>query len=136
MDAVTGTFMVGDLFHNRGVRETILGETNFREATVDGSRKQGQRISRRRWLAGAAGAAAPVGLVGCGGAGSGGIGPALTGANELVDHPLPPERVDAVLRAARMNRAFFQAVRDLEIPDLVEPAVTFVARGPESGGEA
>lgn len=95
-----------------------------------------EQISRRRWLRGAAASAAPLVLAGCGGpAGSGPTEAALAQANRLTDHPLAAERIPTILPAVRMNHAFFRAVRDLEIPDLVEPAVVFVARGPEPGEE-
>ena len=95
-------------------------------------------ITRRRLLGGAAAAplVAPLVLAGCGAGpktGEGATVAALEYANNLLDHPLPAHRLPAILPAVRMNHAFFRAVRDLEIPDLVEPAVLFVARGPETG---
>ena len=97
-----------------------------------------QRISRRHLLRGAAAASAPFALPGCGGAGTDAAGPTeatLAQANRLTDHPLSAERIRTIVPAARMNHGFFRAVRDLEIPDLVEPAVVFVARGPSPGEE-
>ncbi len=52
----------------------------------------------------------------------------LDRANRLHHRPLPRERVRAIVPAFRMNRAFFRGVRELEIDDLVEPAVRFTAR--------
>lgn len=93
-------------------------------------------LTRRRLLGGAAAApfAAPLALAGCGAGPNPGDGPtvrALAYANSLTDHPLPADRLPTILPAVRMNHAFFRAVRDLEIPDLVEPGVMFVARGPD-----
>lgn len=91
------------------------------------------RLMTRRRLLGSA-AAAPVVLAGCGSGPEPGAGPTVTAlefANSLLDHPLSVERLSTILPAVRMNHAFFRAVRDLEIPDLVEPSVTFVARGPD-----
>ena len=92
----------------------------------------GKRLTRRRFLGGAA--TAPLVLAGCGAGPGPGEGPtvaALEYANTLADRPLPAERLPAILPAVRMNHAFFREVRELEIPDLVEPGVMFVARGPE-----
>lgn len=89
-------------------------------------------ITRRRLLGGAA--ATPLFLAGCGRSPNPGDGPtvaALEYANSLTDHPLAAERLPTILPAVRMNHAFFRAVRDLEVDDLVEPGVMFVARGPE-----
>ena len=91
-------------------------------------------LTRRRLLGGAVTAplAAPLVLTGCGAGPRPGDGPtvaALAYANSLTARPLPSERLPTILPAVRMNHAFFRAVRDLEIPDLVEPAVVFVARG-------
>ena len=96
-------------------------------------------LTRRRLLGGAATApvAAPLLLAGCGAGPDPGEGPTVSTiehANILTDHPLPADRLARILPAVRMNHAFFRAVRDLEIPDLVEPGVMFVARGPEVGG--
>ena len=96
-------------------------------------------ITRRRLLGGAAVAplAAPLVLAGCGASpkpGEGATVAALEYANSLTDNPLPADRLSTILPAVRMNHAFFRAVRDLEIPDLVEPAVLFVARGPAAEG--
>ena len=96
-----------------------------------------ESITRRRLLGGAAAApfAAPLLLARCAGPDAQG-GPtvrALEEANALTDHPLPSGRIPAILPAVRMNHAFFRAVRELEIPDLVEPAVRFVARAPVGG---
>ena len=99
--------------------------------------KRAQEISRRRLLRGAAVSTAPLVLFGCGDGAAGG-GPseaALAHANRLTANPLPGGRIATILPAVRMNHAFFRAVRELEIPDLVEPAVVFVARGPEPAGE-
>lgn len=98
---------------------------------------KGMRVlTRRRVLQGAA--AAPVAgaalLVGCTPADGGGATAAkLEAANAMLDNPLPPERLPRIVPAVRMNHAFFGAVRDLEMDDLVEPAVTFRALGPENG---
>lgn len=94
-------------------------------------------MTRRRLLGSAAAApvAAPLILAGCDSGPEPGAGPtvaALEYANSLLDHPLSADRLSAILPAVRMNHAFFRAVRDLEIPDRVEPSVTFVARGPAS----
>ncbi len=99
-------------------------------------RTKPKTITRRRLLGSAAAApvAAPLFLAGCGAGPEPGDGPTVTAleyANSMIDHPLPFERLSTILPAVRMNRAFFRAVRDLEIPDLVEPSVMFVARGPE-----
>ena len=99
------------------------------------ARRAPKLMSRRRLLGSAAVApvAAPLVLAGCETGPDPGAGPTVTAlgyANSLLDHPLPPDRVSTILPAVRMNHAFFRAVRELEIPDLVEPAVTFVARGP------
>ena len=95
-------------------------------------------MTRRRLLGGAAAApfAAPLVLSGCGAGpepGAGATVAALEYANSLIDHPLPADRLPTILPAVRMNHAFFRAVRELEIPDLVEPAVEFVPRGPAPG---
>lgn len=102
------------------------------------TRRDPKPITRRRLLGGAAAAplAAPLVLTGCGAGprpGEGATVTALAYANSLTDHPLPADRLPTILPAVRMNHAFFRAVRNLEIPDLVEPAVMFVARGPRSG---
>ena len=99
-------------------------------------RPKPKTISRRRLLGSAAAAsvAAPLVLAGCGPSPEPGGAPsvaALEYANSLLDHPLPRGRLPTILPAVRMNHAFFRAVRDLEIGDLVEPGVMFVARGPE-----
>lgn len=96
-------------------------------------RTKPESLTRRRVLGGAAAApfAAPLLLVGCEGPDAGG-GPTvrdLESATSMTNHPLPAERLPAILPAVRMNHAFFRAVRELEIPDLTEPAVLFVARG-------
>ncbi len=98
--------------------------------------QEAARFSRRRVLRGAA--VAPVAgaamLAGCAAEGGDGATVArLEAANAMTDHPLAPDRLETILPAVRMNHAFFQAVRDLEVDDLVEPAVTFRARGPEDG---
>ena len=100
-----------------------------------------KRMSRRRVLKSAAAApvAAPLVLAACAQAPDPGAGPTVTAlefANSLLDPPLPADRLRTILPAARMNHAFFRAVRDLEIPDLVEPAVVFVPRGPASPEES
>lgn len=92
-------------------------------------------MTRRRLLGSAAAApvAAPLVLAGCGSGPEPGAGPtvsALEFTNSLLDHPLAADRLPAILPAVRMNHAFFRAVRELEIPDLVEPSVVFVPRGP------
>lgn len=99
------------------------------------ARRAPKLMTRRRLLGGAAAApvAAPLILAGCGTGPDPGAGPtvsALEYANSLLDNPLPADRLSTILPAVRMNHAFFRAVRELEIPDLIEPAVTFVARGP------
>ena len=84
-------------------------------------------------MAAAAPVAAPLILAGCETGPDPGAGPTVTAlahANSLLDNPLPADRLSTILPAVRMNHAFFRAVRELEVPDLVEPAVTFVARGP------
>lgn len=91
-------------------------------------------MTRRRLLGGAATApfVAPLVLTGCSTVpepGAGATVAALDYANSLLDHPLPADRLSTILPAVRMNHAFFRAVRELEIPDLVEPAVQFVPRG-------
>ena len=95
-------------------------------------------ISRRRLLSGAAASpfAASALFAGCGGpdASDGPTLAALERANTLLDHRLPPGRPAAILPAVRMNHAFFRAVRELDIPDLTEPAIRFVARGPAAEG--
>lgn len=99
------------------------------------TRRDPTLLTRRRLLGGAA--TAPLVLAGCGAGPNPGEGPtvaALEYANSLTDHPLPADRLPAILPAVRMNHAFFRAVRDLEIDDLVEPGVMFVARGPDPGG--
>ena len=93
-------------------------------------------MTRRRLLGGAAAApvAAPLLLAGCGSGPEPGAGPtvsALEFANSLLDHALAADRLPTILPAVRMNHAFFRAVRELEISDLVEPSVMFVARGPD-----
>jgi len=88
-------------------------------------------MTRRRLLGSAA--AAPLIPAGCETGPDPGAGPTVTAlahANSLLDNPLPADRLSTILPAVRMNHAFFRAVRELEVPDLVEPAVTFVARGP------
>ncbi len=99
------------------------------------ARRAPKPITRRRLLGSAAAApvVAPLMLAGCGTGPDPGAGPTVTAleyANGLLDHPLPADRLPAILPAVRMNHAFFRAVRELDIPDPVEPAVTFVARGP------
>ena len=100
------------------------------------ARRAPKLMTRRRLLGSAAAApvAAPLILAGCETGPDPGAGPTVPPrseyANSLLDHPLPGERLSTILPAVRMNHAFFRAVRELEIPDLVEPAVTFVARGP------
>ncbi len=94
------------------------------------ARRAPKLMTRRRLLGSAA--AAPLILTGCETGPDPGAGPTVTAlgyANSLLDHPLPADRLSTILPAVRMNHAFFRAVRELEIPDLVEPAVTFVARG-------
>jgi hypothetical protein len=92
----------------------------------------------RRGLLGSAVAApvaGPLILAGCETGPAPDAGPtvsALEYANSLLDHPLPAHRLPAILPAVRMYHAFFQPVRDLQIPDLVEPCVTFVPRGPDA----
>ena len=89
-------------------------------------------LTRRRLLGGAA-AAPLLTLAGCEPGPDPGPGPtaaALGHANRLLDPPLPADRLSTILPAVRLNHAFFRAVRELDMPDLVEPAVTFVARGP------
>lgn len=94
-----------------------------------------RRLNRREVLRGAAvlpvaGAAA---LAGCGAEGDGATVRRLEAMNALTDHPLEPGRLETILPAVRMNHAFFRAVRELELDDGIEPAVVFVARGPEAG---
>ena len=101
------------------------------------ARRAPKLMTRRRLLGSAAAApvAAPLILAGCETGPQPDAGPTATAleyANSLLDHPLPAERLSTILPAVRMNHAFFRAVRELEIPDLVEPAVTFVARGPDA----
>ncbi len=98
------------------------------------TKRDPKHLTRRQLLGGAV--TAPLLLAGCSTGPNPGEGPtvaALEYANSLLDHPLPAERLPAILPAVRMNHAFFRAVRELEIPDLVEPGVMFVARGPEAG---
>lgn len=52
---------------------------------------------------------------------------ALRWQNALAARPLDEARLAAILPAVRLNHAFFRAVRALEIPDAVEPAVRFHA---------
>lgn len=98
--------------------------------------RRAPKLITRRGLLGSAAAApvvAPLILAGCGTGPDPGAGPTATAlgyANGLLDRPLPADRLSTILPAVRMNHAFFRAVRELDIPDLVEPAVTFVARGP------
>ena len=104
------------------------------------TKRDPKSITRRRLLGGAAVAplAAPLVLAGCGASpkpGKGATVAALEYANSLTDNPLPADRLSTILPAVRMNHAFFRAVRDLEIPDLVEPAVLFVARGSAAEGD-
>ena len=99
------------------------------------ARRAPKPMTRRRLLGSAAAApvAAPLILAGCETGPAPGAGPTVTAlahANSLLDNPLPADRLSTILPAVRMNHAFFRAVRELEVPDLVEPAVTFVARGP------
>ncbi|MDE2972905.1 MAG: hypothetical protein OXU35_11400 [Acidobacteriota bacterium] len=97
------------------------------------ARRAPKLMTRRRLLGGAA--VGPLILAGCETGPDPGAGPtaaALGYANSLLDRPLPVDRLSTILPAVRMNHAFFRAVRELEIPDLVEPAVTFVARGPDA----
>lgn len=95
-----------------------------------------RRFHRREVLRGAAvlPAAGAAALAGCRGEEPEGatVG-RLAAMNALNDAPLGDARLPAILPAVRMNHAFFRAVRDLEVDDLVEPAVMFVARGPEEG---
>lgn len=95
-------------------------------------------MTRRRLLGGAATApfVTPLVLSGCGAGPAPGAGATVTAldyANSLLDHPLPADRLSTILPAVRMNHAFFRAVRELDIPDLVEPAVQFVPRGSAVG---
>jgi len=95
------------------------------------ARRAPKLMTRRRLLGSTA--AAPLILAGCETGPDPGAGPTVTAlahANSLLDNPLPADRLSTILPAVRMNHAFFRAVRELEVPDLVEPAVTFVARGP------
>lgn len=95
------------------------------------ARRAPKLMTRRRLLGSAA--ATPLIIAGCETGPDPGAGPTVTAlgyANSLLDHPLSADRLSTILPAVRMNHAFFRAVRQLEIPDLVEPAVTFVARGP------
>ena len=99
--------------------------------------KRDPKPMSRRKLLGAA-ATAPLALSGCTGGpepGAGATVAALEYANSLTDHPLAADRLSTILPAVRMNHAFFQAVRELEIPDLVEPAVLFSARGSLDPGD-
>lgn len=105
------------------------------------AKRDPQLLTRRRLLAGAAAAplAAPLVLAGCDAGPNPGEGPtvaALEYASSLTGHPLPATRLPSILPAVRMNHAFFRAVRELDIPDLVEPAVSFVARGPAARGDS
>lgn len=93
------------------------------------------RMGRREVLRGAVAlpVAGTAALAGCGPAeGDGATVRRLEAMNELANRPLEPARLGTILPAVRMNHAFFRAVRDLEVDDLVEPAVVFVARGPEA----
>ncbi|MYF75874.1 MAG: hypothetical protein F4174_00540 [Acidobacteria bacterium] len=83
-------------------------------------------MTRRRLLGSAA--AAPLILAGCETGPDPGAGPTVTALAHA--NSLPADRLSTILPAVRMNHACFRAVRELEVPDLVEPAVTFVARGP------
>ena len=95
-----------------------------------------RRLNRREVLRGAAAlpVAGAAALAGCGVDESDGatVG-RLEGMNALTDHPLESGRLEAILPAVRMNHAFFRAVRELELDDGTEPAIVFVARGPEVG---
>lgn len=97
----------------------------------------------RRAILGSAGAAplAAAFLPACGPPAPGALPPgapptlaALEQANARSARPTAPERLPALLPAARMNHAFFRAVRALEIEDRIEPALRFAAETPAVGG--
>jgi hypothetical protein len=53
----------------------------------------------------------------------------LERAAALLEAGIDPARIREILPAVQRNRNFFDAVRDLEIGDEVEPAPLFRARG-------
>jgi hypothetical protein len=52
---------------------------------------------------------------------------ALKNANALIDQDFSDERLEVIRTALQRNLDQFQLVRDLEIDDAIEPALTFDA---------
>ncbi|HEY7789256.1 MAG TPA: hypothetical protein VIC33_01970 [Vicinamibacterales bacterium] len=50
-------------------------------------------------------------------------------AEAILDQPFADDRLPVIERALQRNLNQFQAVRDLKIDDLIEPAPIFLARG-------
>lgn len=53
----------------------------------------------------------------------------IRNADAILDQPFSDDRLPIIERALQRNLDQFQAVRDLKIDDLVEPAPIFLARG-------
>ena len=54
---------------------------------------------------------------------------ALKAATAIIEHDFDDDRLELVSRALQRNLEQFQSIRDLELDDLLEPAIMFVPRG-------